>query len=181
MEFWVVAAATGAGYVAKHWQNISGEKDGSSKMPVVLSPRGQPDQCQLFGKLPISGSAPIYIEKQVVQDNTEEINGKQEYFDTSGHLSYELRNKKSEKKSFSSLRPLVVTGNSRDSQRKQTTKVDELIDHKIMFMEENGAFMEAELFEPTGSVKLPRKLEQRHVQRIETRDLHSQGLPLVTT
>ncbi|XAR55931.1 hypothetical protein NMG60_11036173 [Bertholletia excelsa] len=31
MDLWVVAAATGAGYLAKYWHNLSGEKDGSSE------------------------------------------------------------------------------------------------------------------------------------------------------
>ena len=31
MDLWVVAAATGAGYLAKYWQNLSGEKDGLSE------------------------------------------------------------------------------------------------------------------------------------------------------
>ncbi|KAL6958616.1 hypothetical protein U1Q18_047715 [Sarracenia purpurea var. burkii] len=30
MDLWVVAAAAGAGYLAKHWKNFSGEKDGES-------------------------------------------------------------------------------------------------------------------------------------------------------
>lgn len=175
MEFWVVAAATGAGYVAKHWQNISGDKDGSSKLSPMLSSRVQPDACPLLRKLPnsVSGSAPIFIEKQVFQDNTIDINGNQHHFDTSTPPSsprlHEFRTKNANRKSFSSLRPLMATGNSRDCQRRQVTQVNDVNDHKIFFMEENGASVEADMFEPIGSVKLPRRPEKTH----------SQGSPLL--
>ncbi|GJS32749.1 DNA double-strand break repair Rad50 ATPase [Tanacetum coccineum] len=170
MEFWVVAAATGAGYVAKHWQNLSGDKDGSPKLSHILSPRVQPDTCQLFRKMPnsVSGSAPIFIEKQVFQDNTNHINGNQHHFDTSTPPSsprlHEFRTKNANRKSFSSLRPLAVSGNGRDCQRKQATQVNDVNDHKIFFMEENGASVEANMFEPIGSVKLPRRPEKTHLK-----------------
>ncbi|KAK9060095.1 hypothetical protein SSX86_020799 [Deinandra increscens subsp. villosa] len=198
MEFWVVAAATGAGYVAKHWQNLTGEKDGLSP---VLSPRVQRDACQLFDKMPstvfplpkltrrclLDGdvSSPEEEHNKVGmnrQDNTDEINGKHEYFDfdTSGNRLHEFRTKNLNRKSFSSLRPLAVTSNNRDYQRKQITQVEDVKDEKIVFMEENGAPMEAEFFEPAGSVKLPRRPEPMHVKRVETRDLHSQGKDMVS-
>lgn len=33
MDLWVVAAATGAGYLAKYWKNVVGDKEGSSGFP----------------------------------------------------------------------------------------------------------------------------------------------------
>ena len=33
MDLWVVAAATGAGYLAKYWKNVLGDKEGSSGTP----------------------------------------------------------------------------------------------------------------------------------------------------
>lgn len=174
MEFWVVAAATSAGYVAKHWQNLSGDKDGSSKLSPMLSPRVQPDTCQLFRKKPnsVSGSAPIFIEKQVFQDNTNDINGNQHHFETStppsSPLLHEFRTKNANRRSFSSLRPLMLTGNSRDCQRRQVKQVNDVNDHKLFFMEEKGASGEADMFEPIGSVKLPRRPEKTHSQGKDT-------------
>lgn len=162
MEFWVVAAATGAGYVAKHWQNLSGEKDA----------------CQLFNKMPNSGFPLPKLAKRCLlnedeekrnnigrdlQDNTDEINGK-----------HEFRTQNRNRNAFSNLRPLVVTGNNRDCQRKQTKRVD-VKDHKIGLIEENR-----ELYEPTGSVKLPRRPEQKYVKKFETRDRHSQENDMVS-
>ncbi|KAI3733766.1 hypothetical protein L6452_13222 [Arctium lappa] len=175
MDFWVVAAATGAGYVAKHWQNLSGEKDGSPNPTPMPSPRLQPDACRVFSKIPnsvfpqpVSGPAPIFIEKQVFQDDTDEINGKHDYFDTSGHRLYEYRTNNTNGKSFSSLRPLVVTNNGRDSGRKQTTQLDDMKDRKIVFMNEIGSSVEASFLEPDGSTKLPRRPKQMYVKRFET-------------
>ncbi|KAM0020008.1 putative protein POLAR [Helianthus debilis subsp. tardiflorus] len=191
MEFWVVAAATGAGYVAKHWQNLTGEKDGSSKPSPVLSPRGQRDARQLFDKIPSSVFPLPKLPTSCLLDgdvssvaeerNKEEFNGRYEWFDfdSSRHHLHERRTKNSNRKSFSSLRPLVVTSNSRDYQRKQMTQVDDVKDQKIEFMEENEAPTGAEFFEPTGSVKLPRRPEQMHIKRLEPRDLHSQGNDMV--
>ncbi|KAI3516605.1 hypothetical protein L1887_15527 [Cichorium endivia] len=168
MEFWVVAAATGAGYVAKHWQNLSGEKDGSSKQSPLPSPRLQSDARQVFDKMPnpvfplpklarrcfldkedvdhVSSSAPTLIEKQVDQDHANEINGKQEHFDKSTNRFHKFRTKNMNGKRFSSLKPLAITGNNKD-----------LKDHKVVFMEEkeNGTCIDSSLFEPIGSMKLP--------------------------
>ncbi|MFS7992872.1 hypothetical protein Hanom_Chr12g01087381 [Helianthus anomalus] len=120
MEFWVVAAATGAGYVAKYWQNLTGEKDGSSKPTPVLSPR-LPTSCLLDGD----------VSSVAEEDNTEEFNRRYEWFDfdSSRHHLHERRTKNSTIKSFSSLRPLVVISNSRDYQRKQMIEVDDVKDH----------------------------------------------------
>ncbi|KAL4574331.1 hypothetical protein LXL04_021160 [Taraxacum kok-saghyz] len=161
MEFWVVAAATGAGYVAKHWQNLSGERDGSSNLsPVASSRRQQPDACQVFDKMP----NPIFplpnlakrclldrdvdhvsgLGKQVDQDHTDEINGTQEYyFDTSVNRLHKFRAKNTNTKPFSSLKPLVLTGNNKD-----------LKDHTAVFMEEK-------FFEPIGPMNLPIRPEQK--------------------
>ncbi|KAL7589530.1 hypothetical protein Lser_V15G37304 [Lactuca serriola] len=175
MEFWVVAAATGAGYVAKHWQNLSGEKDGSSKQSQPLtSPRLQQDARQVFDKIPdpvfplpklakrclldrdvdhVSGSTSTFIEKRVDQDHTNEINGKQEYLDTSSNNRlHKFKTKNMNRKPFTSLRPLVVTGNNKDSK-----------DHKVVLMEEkengNGACIDDSPFleQPIGSMKLPKR------------------------
>ncbi|KAI3696323.1 hypothetical protein L1987_79335 [Smallanthus sonchifolius] len=182
MEFWVVAAATGAGYVAKHWQNLTGEKDGEPKQTPMQSPRVQRDVRQLFDKMPNSVfpmpklrrclldghvSSPEEEHNKVgmnLQDNTDE-----------------LRTKNSNGKSFSSLRPLVVARNSKDYQRKQMAQVEDAKDEKIVFMEENRAPMEEEFFEPIGSVKLPRRRpEEMNAKRFETKDLHSQGNDMVS-
>ncbi|KVF30700.1 hypothetical protein Ccrd_026818 [Cynara cardunculus var. scolymus] len=175
MDFWVVAAATGAGYVAKHWQHLSGEKDGSSNPSPMPSPRLQPDPSQAFSKIPnsvfpppLSGPPPIFIEKQVLQDDLSEIKGKPDYFDTSNHRLHELRTNNTNGKSFSSLRPLVVTSSRRDSGRKQSTQVDDVKDRKIVFMDETGTSVEALFFEQDGSVKLPRRSKQMYVKRFET-------------
>ncbi|KAI3816631.1 hypothetical protein L1987_16334 [Smallanthus sonchifolius] len=177
MEFWVVAAATGAGYVAKHWQNLTGEKDGEPKPTPVQSPRVQRDahkmpnsvfpmpklrRCLLDGH----ASSPEEEHSKLgmnLQDNTDE-----------------LRTKNSNRKSFSSLRPLVVARNSKDYQRKQMEQVDDVKDEKIVFMEENGAPMKAEFFEPIGAVKLPRRPEEMNAKRFETKDLHSEGNDMVS-
>ncbi|KAM0020009.1 putative protein POLAR [Helianthus debilis subsp. tardiflorus] len=141
MEFWVVAAATGAGYVAKHWQNLTGEKDGSSKPTPVLSARVQRDARQLFDKIPNSvfplPKLPTSclldgdVSSVAEEDNTEEFNRRYEWFDfdSSRHHLRERRTKNSNRKSFSSLRPLVETSNSRDYQRKQMIEVDDVKDH----------------------------------------------------
>ncbi|KAI3779122.1 hypothetical protein L2E82_08649 [Cichorium intybus] len=166
MEFWVVAAATGAGYVAKHWQNLSGEKDGSSKQSPLPSPRLQSDARQVFDKMPnsvfplpklarrclldkedvdhVSNSAPTFIDKQVDQDHANEINRTQE------NRSYKFRTKNINIKS--NLKPLVVTGDNKD-----------LKDRKVVFMEEkeNGACIDTSLFAPIGSMKLPTKPKEK--------------------
>ena len=36
MDLWVVAAVTGAGYLAKHWKNLSGESDSSSGISIPM-------------------------------------------------------------------------------------------------------------------------------------------------
>ncbi|KAJ9554276.1 hypothetical protein OSB04_018321 [Centaurea solstitialis] len=175
MDFWVVAAATGAGYVAKHLQSLSGDKDGSSNQSPMPSPRLQPQPCRAFSKIPnsvfpppASGLAPAYIEKQILQDDPDEINEKHDYFDTSGHHLQEFRTNNTNAKSFSTLRPLVATSNGRDSGRKKMTKLDDTKDRKIVFMNEIGASVEAALLEADGSVKLPRRPKQMHVKRFAT-------------
>ncbi|KAD2393618.1 hypothetical protein E3N88_40595 [Mikania micrantha] len=185
MEFWVVAAATGAGYVAKNWQNLTGEKDGSP----VQSPRVRRDARQLFDKMPnpvfplpklarrrlLNGDLASSEEEQNKMgmnflENTDEINGK--------HESFEFRTKIPKRKSFSNLRSLVVSSSSsRDYQRKQMAQVDDLKDEKIVFMEENGAPIEAEFCDPIGSAKLPRRQEQMPVKSI---DFHSQDNDMVS-
>lgn len=176
MEFWVVAAATGAGYVAKHWQNLTGEKDSTSKLSPAQSPRVQRDACQWSNKTPNSVFPLPKLARRCLldgdvssseDDNTDdEMNGK---YDSFGNRLHEFRTKNSNRKSFSSLRPLVVTRNSIEYQRKQMAQVDDV--------KENGATLEAEFVEPTGSVTLPRRPEQMHAKRFETTDLHSQGTP----
>nr|XP_043631280.1 uncharacterized protein LOC122602750 [Erigeron canadensis] len=199
MEFWVVAAATGAGYVAKHWQNFSGGKNSPLQLSPVSSPRVQPDTCQLLGILPDSVSPLPKLAKRCLlegdvsspedghikmgmnpQDNTDEIIEKYEYCDTSGHYLHEFRTKNSNTKAWSSLRPLVVTSNSIDFQKKLTTQADDVKDHKIMFMEENGGSTESELYEPTGLVRLRRRPEQKYVKNSETRNLHSKDNDMVS-
>ncbi|KAK1419888.1 hypothetical protein QVD17_29311 [Tagetes erecta] len=179
MEFWVVAAATGAGYVAKHWHNLTGEKDSTARI--------QRDACRWSNKTPNSVFPLPKLARRCLldgdvssseEDNTdEEMNGK---YDSFGNRLYEFRTKNSNRKSFSSLRPLVVARNSIDYKRKQMAQVDDVKDEKIVYVEGNGAMMEAEFFEPTGSVKLPRRPEQTHAKRFETRDVHSQGNDMVS-
>ncbi|XP_076953450.1 uncharacterized protein LOC143627544 [Bidens hawaiensis] len=140
MEFWVVAAATGVGYVAKHWQNLSGEKNTSPG----FSPRVKQNARQVFDKMSDSETRQKLLGMNV-QDYTDDVSGSYEC------CLHEFRGKNSNRKSFSSLRRLVV---SKDYQRKQS----------IVFMEENEASADDEFFEPIGSVKLPRKPEQTRSQ-----------------
>ncbi|XP_071716964.1 uncharacterized protein [Rutidosis leptorrhynchoides] len=183
MEFWVVAAATGAGYVAKHWHNLSGgdKESPPSKISCDLSPQVQPETCQLLGKVPNS----VFVLPKLAKGCLSEGDGSSaedehdECFDSYGNPLLEFRTKSLKRKSFSNLRSLVVNENSVDYQRKQTTQINDVKDDKIMFMDENGASMEAEFFEPA-SVMLPRRPEHISVKKFETRELHSQGNDMVS-
>lgn len=46
MDLWVVAAAAGAGYLAKYWQNFSNEKEGSLSLSGESKPRNLLQQIQ---------------------------------------------------------------------------------------------------------------------------------------
>ncbi|XP_076884712.1 uncharacterized protein LOC143533981 [Bidens hawaiensis] len=150
MEFWVVAAATGAGYVAKHWQKLSGEKDTSPG----FSARVQRNARQVFDKMPDSETKQKLVGMNV-QDYAYDVGGSYEC------CLHEFRANNSNRKPSSSLRRLVV---SRDYERKQVAQVDGVKDQSIVFMEENEAPANVEFFEPVGSVKLPRKPEQTRSQ-----------------
>ncbi|XP_021761495.1 uncharacterized protein LOC110726339 [Chenopodium quinoa] len=48
MDLWVVAAATGAGYLAKYWKNVLGDKEGSSGSPSGSSLPDNPESPSLI-------------------------------------------------------------------------------------------------------------------------------------
>lgn len=50
MDLWVVAAATGAGYLAKYWKNALGDKEGSSGNPSGSSLPDNPESPSLRGR-----------------------------------------------------------------------------------------------------------------------------------
>lgn len=52
MDLWVVAAATGAGYIAKYWRNLSGEKDSLAESSSLFSINGQSDLGTVLHQIP---------------------------------------------------------------------------------------------------------------------------------
>ncbi|GFY98418.1 hypothetical protein Acr_12g0009590 [Actinidia rufa] len=54
MDLWVVAAVTGAGYLAKHWKNLSGESDSSSGNSIPMQ-----SESNIFSTTGISGKSDV--------------------------------------------------------------------------------------------------------------------------